>query len=130
MAVNPELSRSPYSTREKLARLLWAVVQASLFRLSFHSWYGWRRSLLSAFGARLDRVVRIRRTVRTEAGISASMTDWALAWISDAGEAPRSAEARGGSPSPKPARTKPSATASPIRLILNLGYIPPPVLVR
>ena len=64
--VNPELSRSPYSIREKVGRLLWALVQASLFRTSFHSWYGWRRALLAAFGARLDPVVRIRRTVRVE----------------------------------------------------------------
>ena len=64
--MNPELSRSPYSTREKVGRLLWAVVQATLFRPSFHSWYGWRRALLAAFGARLDPVVRIRRTVRIE----------------------------------------------------------------
>jgi putative colanic acid biosynthesis acetyltransferase WcaF len=64
--VNPLLSHSPYSNREKAARVLWAMVQSLLFRPSFHSWYGWRRSLLAAFGARLDPVVRIRRTVRVE----------------------------------------------------------------
>jgi putative colanic acid biosynthesis acetyltransferase WcaF len=64
--MNPHLSQSPYSTREKAARVLWAFVQATLFRSSFHSWYGWRRSILAAFGARLDPVVRIRRTVRIE----------------------------------------------------------------
>lgn len=42
------------------------MVQATLFRHSFHSWYGLRRALLSAFGAKLDPVVRIRRTVRIE----------------------------------------------------------------
>ncbi|MHC4968418.1 MAG: hypothetical protein ACYTF4_07350 [Planctomycetota bacterium] len=31
--------RSPYSTREKVARTLWAVVQATVFRTSFHNWY-------------------------------------------------------------------------------------------
>ena len=64
--MDPELSASPYSNREKLARVLWACVQASLFRLSFHSWYRWRRLLLRLFGARLDPVCRIRRTVRVE----------------------------------------------------------------
>jgi putative colanic acid biosynthesis acetyltransferase WcaF len=64
--MNPKLSASPYSTREKIARVLWACVQASLFRLSFHSWYGWRRLLLRTFGAKLDPVCRIRRTVRIE----------------------------------------------------------------
>ena len=57
---------SPYSFREKVGRLLWAVVQATLFAASFHSWYGWRRALLVAFGARLAPVVRIRRSVRIE----------------------------------------------------------------
>lgn len=64
--MNPDLSLSPYSTREKAARMLWGLVQATLFRLSFHSWYGWRRAVLVAFGARLDPVVRIRRSVRIE----------------------------------------------------------------
>lgn len=57
---------SPYTAREKVGRVLWAVVQSTAFRLSFHSWYRWRRLLLRAFGARLDPVVRIRRTVRIE----------------------------------------------------------------
>lgn len=64
--MNLDLSLSPYSTREKAARMLWGLVQATLFRLSFHSWYGWRRAVLVAFGARLDPVVRIRRSVRIE----------------------------------------------------------------
>ena len=57
---------SPYSAREKVGRVLWAIAQATAFRLSFHSWYRWRRLLLGAFGAHLDPVVRIRRTVRIE----------------------------------------------------------------
>lgn len=61
-----QLSRSPYSFREKVARVLWGTVQMFLFRTSFHNWYSWRRFLLTLFGAKLDRVVRIRRTVRVE----------------------------------------------------------------
>jgi putative colanic acid biosynthesis acetyltransferase WcaF len=61
-----ERGRSAFSTREKIGRLLWGVVQATLFRLSFHNWYGWRRMLASAFGARLEAPVRLRRTVRIE----------------------------------------------------------------
>ncbi len=57
---------SPYTTREKVGRLLWAIVQGTLFRCSFHTWYAWRRFLLTRFGARLHPVVRIRRTVRIE----------------------------------------------------------------
>jgi putative colanic acid biosynthesis acetyltransferase WcaF len=59
-------SISPYSTKEKVGRLLWAVVQGTLFRGSFHTWYGFRRRLLLMFGARLHPVTRIRRTVRIE----------------------------------------------------------------
>jgi putative colanic acid biosynthesis acetyltransferase WcaF len=64
--MNPKLARSPYTAREKLGRMAWAVVQATLFSCSFHTWYGWRRLLLVAFGARIDPVARIRRTVRVE----------------------------------------------------------------
>lgn len=58
--------RSPYSTREKVARMLWAMVQATLFRFSFHNWYRWRRMLARASGAKLGAPVRLRRTVRIE----------------------------------------------------------------
>lgn len=57
---------SPYSSREKLARLAWAVVQATLFAWSFHTCHGWRRMLLRAFGSTLHPTCRIRRTVRIE----------------------------------------------------------------
>ncbi|GIW73804.1 MAG: acetyltransferase [Phycisphaerales bacterium] len=58
--------KSPYSLGAKLARVLWAVVQATLFRYSFHNWYTLRRLLLVAFGAKLHPTVRIRRTARIE----------------------------------------------------------------
>jgi putative colanic acid biosynthesis acetyltransferase WcaF len=59
-------SNSPYGLREKVNRVLWGFVQATAFRMSFHSWYGWRRRLLVLFGASLEADVRIRRTVRIE----------------------------------------------------------------
>jgi putative colanic acid biosynthesis acetyltransferase WcaF len=52
--------------REKIARLLWGCVQATLFRCSFHNWYGVRRALLSAFGAKLHDTANVRRTVLVE----------------------------------------------------------------
>lgn len=64
--MDPDLSTSPYSLREKAGRLLWAIAQTFLFRPSFHNWYAWRRTLLRLFGATLDPVCRIRRTVRVE----------------------------------------------------------------
>ncbi len=59
-------SVSAYSTSEKIARIIWATVQGTLFRCSFHNWYRWRRLVLRAFGSRLAADVRIRRTVRIE----------------------------------------------------------------
>lgn len=58
--------RSPYSTREKVGRLLWAMVQATLFRGSFHTWYRWRNALLRRFGATIHPTCAIRRTVKIE----------------------------------------------------------------
>jgi putative colanic acid biosynthesis acetyltransferase WcaF len=57
---------SPYSTREKVARLLWAATQATLFRLSFHTWNRWRIWLINCFGGRMHKSCMIRRTVRIE----------------------------------------------------------------
>lgn len=64
--ISRERRTSPYSTREKIARLLWAVVQATLFRGSFHNWYGVRRALLGMFGAKLAPTANVRRTVIIE----------------------------------------------------------------
>lgn len=57
---------SPYTTREKIGRMLWAIAQATLFRLSFHNWYAWRAWLLRRFGAKVHPSVKIRRTVAIE----------------------------------------------------------------
>jgi putative colanic acid biosynthesis acetyltransferase WcaF len=58
--------QSPWTARQKLGRLAWYVVQATLFRPSLHNAYRWRAFLLRAFGAKLARNVRVRRTVRVE----------------------------------------------------------------
>lgn len=57
---------SPWSLMDKVKRALWMLVSAMLFRPSFHNWYGWRRLLLRAFGARVGQNVRIRPTVKIE----------------------------------------------------------------
>lgn len=44
---------------------LWWLVQSTLFRLSPQFMYGWRCSLLRAFGAKIGKNVIIRPTVRT-----------------------------------------------------------------
>ena len=57
---------SPYSTKEKINRLLWAAVQATVFRFSFHTCNWWRIFLLNMFGAAVHNTCVIRRTVRVE----------------------------------------------------------------
>ncbi len=57
---------SPYTTREKVWRLLWAIVQMTLFRFSFHTWNTFRVFLLNSYGADIDATCIIRRTVKIE----------------------------------------------------------------
>ncbi len=57
---------SPFRTSEKIRRVAWGIVQSTLFGMSFHNWYGFRRLLLRAFGASIAATARIRRSVRIE----------------------------------------------------------------
>jgi putative colanic acid biosynthesis acetyltransferase WcaF len=59
-------TRSPWGLHEKVKRVVWMMVRATLFRPSFHNWYGWRRFLLRCFGAKIGSGVRIRPTVWVE----------------------------------------------------------------
>ena len=64
--MSDDREKSPYGLAEKIKRVLWGAVQITAFRASFHNWYGFRRFLLSAFGASIHPTVRIRRTVSIE----------------------------------------------------------------
>lgn len=57
---------SPFTTREKIGRLLWAVVQGTVFRFSFPTWYRYRVVLLRLFGAEVHMSAHIRRTAKFE----------------------------------------------------------------
>ena len=57
---------SPWPLRDQVRRVAWMFVRAALFRPSFHNWYGWRRLLLRAMGAKVGRGVRVRPTARVE----------------------------------------------------------------
>ena len=57
---------SPWTLREKAGRTLWMLVQATLFRWSFHNWYSWRAFLLRLFGGKVGGHVHIRSTARIE----------------------------------------------------------------
>jgi putative colanic acid biosynthesis acetyltransferase WcaF len=50
---------TPYSRGEVAARLLWALVQATLFRWSPRPWHGFRARLLRAFGADISEPGRV-----------------------------------------------------------------------
>lgn len=55
---------SPAPFRWRAGRLLWSVVEITLFRRSFHTWSGWRCWLLRLFGAEIGENCIIRRTVK------------------------------------------------------------------
>ena len=57
---------SPWTFREKLGRALWMLFGRTIFRATFHNWYGIRRQLLRMFGARIGANVAIRPTVHVE----------------------------------------------------------------
>jgi putative colanic acid biosynthesis acetyltransferase WcaF len=57
---------SPWTTRQKIGRMLWKLVYSVAFLPSFPSSYRWRAMLLRLFGARLGTNVRFRRTVKIE----------------------------------------------------------------
>ncbi len=65
-AVQMQPESSPWSFREKVGRALWMLVGRTLFRWSFHNWYGYRSLLLRSFGAKIGRGVALRPTVRIE----------------------------------------------------------------
>jgi len=64
--VTPTRNVSPWTRKQQVGRLLWAIVSASVFRFTFHDWYGLRAAILKAFGAKLGRNVRVRRSAKIE----------------------------------------------------------------
>ena len=55
-----------FSRAEKLKRLMWNIVQATVFRYSPRRADQWRAFLLRRFGAKIGRVELLRNTVRVE----------------------------------------------------------------
>lgn len=64
--MTPTRNVSPWTRREQIGRLLWAIAYRTIFRCTFHNWYAPRASILKLFGAKLGRNVRFRRTVKIE----------------------------------------------------------------
>jgi putative colanic acid biosynthesis acetyltransferase WcaF len=75
---------SPYSIRENVMRLLWAIVQATFFRFSYTTSYRYRAWMLNLFGAEIHPTCHIRRTARFEcpwnvtAGRNCAIGDFAI----------------------------------------------------
>ncbi|MCC6422986.1 MAG: colanic acid biosynthesis acetyltransferase WcaF [Phycisphaerales bacterium] len=74
----PSRHQSPWSTMEKIKRVIWMITRATLFRHSFHNWYGWRRFLLRGFGAKVGKGVRIRPSATIEIPWNLSIDDGAI----------------------------------------------------
>jgi putative colanic acid biosynthesis acetyltransferase WcaF len=83
-ALDVKHQSSPWPLRDKVRRVVWMFVRATLFRPSFHNWYAWRRFLLRAMGATIGKDVRVRPTVRVEMpwnleiGDESVVGDWAI----------------------------------------------------
>jgi putative colanic acid biosynthesis acetyltransferase WcaF len=72
------MHESEWTFGQKVARTLWMFASATLFRWSFHNWYGWRRWLLRRFGATIGQRVRVRPTVRIEIPWNLTIADDAI----------------------------------------------------
>ena len=67
--------------KSKFIIQLWWIVQGTLFCLSPQYMYGWRRSLLRLFGAKIGENVLIRPTVKILYPWKLTIGDWS--WIGD-----------------------------------------------
>ena len=62
--VSKDKCPSPHSLKNKLGRVIWAMVWGTVFRWSPRVFFGWRRFLLRCFGARIGKNARISPSVR------------------------------------------------------------------
>jgi putative colanic acid biosynthesis acetyltransferase WcaF len=56
-----------------LPKPLWSLIGVPLFRATFHNWYGVRRAILRAWGARLASSARVRPSARISSPWNLSM---------------------------------------------------------
>jgi putative colanic acid biosynthesis acetyltransferase WcaF len=52
-------ANSPFSFKNKVGRVLWKMIEKTLFRWSPRPFFGWRRFLLRLFGAKIGKGVHI-----------------------------------------------------------------------
>lgn len=73
----PTDKKSQHSAGNRLARLLWGLVCATLFRFSPRPLHAWRRFLLARFGARLHPTARVYPRARVWAPWNLVMGEYA-----------------------------------------------------
>jgi putative colanic acid biosynthesis acetyltransferase WcaF len=66
----------PYPKRDYARRLLWLIVQATMYRFSPARAYAWRRSLLKLFGAKMGTSAAVRPDTRITHPWLFEMGDW------------------------------------------------------
>jgi putative colanic acid biosynthesis acetyltransferase WcaF len=68
----------PYSRQEYIKRILWNIVQATLFRYSPPRAFAWRRFLLTSFGGKIGPNSGMRSSVRIFHPWLFEMGDWSM----------------------------------------------------
>ena len=69
---------APYPRNWYVRRLLWRLIQATVFRFSPGRAYGWRRFWLRCFGARMGRNAATRPSVRIMHPWLLEVGDWSM----------------------------------------------------
>jgi len=69
---------SNYTRKEYVRRMLWQIVQATVYRIPIPRSYGWRRFLLRLFGARLGHRAGVHPTTRIMHPWLLIMGDWTM----------------------------------------------------
>ena len=69
---------NPWPLKLRIMRVLWAVVQGTVFRFSPHNLYAWRAMLLRIFGAKIGKGVLVRPSVNVMMPWNLTMGDHAV----------------------------------------------------
>jgi putative colanic acid biosynthesis acetyltransferase WcaF len=77
ISVGPEVCPSAHGWANKLGRLVWGFVWATLFRPTPRWFCGWRRMLLRVFGARIGHGAKVMPSARVWAPWNLTMGEYA-----------------------------------------------------
>jgi putative colanic acid biosynthesis acetyltransferase WcaF len=71
-------ARTNYTRGQYIGRILWQIVQVTLFRIPMPRGYAWRRFLLRCFGARLGHRAGVHASTRIVHPWWLEMGDWTM----------------------------------------------------